>query len=188
MALREAAGQGYDIGQKTIRRMLIPSSSFSLTGLLAGLFEPPSMIVDSVISTGERIEKLCVYASSLFDAPQEVSTAMDAVKKMQDHGYLQDYVHVFSHIRMTYHVHRLLLHTPTLPQRSSFETETTWMNMDEIAAANVTTGAKNILKALYDPPQLQDAKKKPVARKAKPTAVSVEAGKKVVKVIKMPGT
>jgi hypothetical protein len=188
MALREAAGQGYGIGQKRIRRMLIPSSSFPLTGLLAGLFEPPSMIVDSELSPQERLESLCVYAGSFFDIPQEIQSALDAIKTTVDHGYVQEYVHVFSHIRMTYHVHRLRLDTTTLPQLSSFETETTWMNMDEIAAANVTTGTKNILKALYDPPQLQDAKKKPVARKAKPKAVSVEAGKKVVKVIKMPGT
>ena len=62
--------------------------------------------------------------------------------------------------------------------------------MDEIAAANITTGTKNIIKALYDPPQLQDAKQKKVgtARKAKAKVALAAPGQKIVKVVKMPGT
>lgn len=187
MALREAAGQGYvNHPEGNCNRGLFPPPDAA--GLLAGLFEPPSFIVDSDLGTEGRLESVGAYAGSLFDAPEEIQNALAVLKTTKNHGYLQDYVHVFSHIRMTYHVHRLCLDTPTLPQLASFETETMWMDMDEIAAANVTTGTKNILRALYDPLQLQDKKKKAVARNLKPKAVPLVPGQKVVKVIKMPGT
>lgn len=160
----------------------------SISGFLAGLFEPPSMIVDSESSPKERFNILNDYTANLFTTPQEIKSAMDATGTTRNHGHLQDYVHVFSHIRMTYHVHRLRLDTSTIPQLSTFDTETTWMDMDEIVEANVTTGTKNILKALYDPPQLQDKKKKTAARKPKAKAVSIVAGQKVVKIVKMPGS
>lgn len=164
---------------------------FLLAGLLAGLFEPPSIVIDSGLNPKERLDMISGHTAMLFSAPQEVQSTVDALKTTKNHGYLQDYVHVFSHIRMTYHVHRLRLETPKIPQLSSFETETIWLNMDEIAAANVTTGTKNILKALYDPPHLQDTKKKKAsttARKPKAKAVPPLPGQKVVKIIKMPGS
>lgn len=160
----------------------------SISGLLAGLFEPPSMVVDSESSSKERLHILKDYTANLFTTSTETESAMDAAGTSKNHGHLQDYVHVFSHIRMTYHIHRIRLNTSTIPQLSTFDTETTWMDLDGIVEANVTTGAKNILKALYDPPQLQDKKKKAIARKPRAKAASLVAGQKVVKVVKMPGS
>lgn len=115
---------------------------------------------------------------------------MDTIEDSNNYSYLHDYVHVFSHIKMTYHVHRVRIECPELPSLSLGATETTWLNMDDLATANITTGTKNIIKALYDPPQLQDTKQKKagIARKPKAKMSQAVPGQKVVKVVKMPGT
>lgn len=115
---------------------------------------------------------------------------MEAIEDSNNYSYLHDYVHVFSHIKMTYHVHRIHLDSPEPPSLSTGAIETTWLSMDEIAAANITTGTKNILKTLYDPPQLQDmkAKKATAARKPKAKVIQAVPGAKITKVVKMPGT
>ncbi|KAJ9105455.1 hypothetical protein QFC21_001826 [Naganishia friedmannii] len=151
-------------------------------GLLAGLFEPPSTVVDSNLTLEERFEAVSAEAAKLFSRPADVETPIDITKSTKLQGFVQDYVHVFSHIRMTYHVHCLRLVSPDLPQLSSSTTEPAWFSMEEIVSENVTTGSKNIFKEVYDPPMLRDGKKK--ARKV----VIPIAGQKVVKVIKMPGT
>ncbi|KAJ9108147.1 hypothetical protein QFC19_002615 [Naganishia cerealis] len=151
-------------------------------GLLAGLFEPPSAIVDCDSSPKRRFELVSTEAMKLFSKPQEILSAIEMARSTKQQGFVQDYVHVFSHIRMTYHVHRLQLSSPDLPQLSPATTDTAWFSMEEIVSENVTTGSKNILKELYDPPQLRDGTKK--ARKA----AKAYAGQKVVKVVKMPGT
>lgn len=115
---------------------------------------------------------------------------MAAVEEIDNYSYLHDYVHVFSHIKMTYHVHRLRIDASAPPLLCLGETETAWLTMDEIAAANITTGTKNIIKTLYDPPQLQDAKQRKVGTTRKPKVKAAQAapGQKIVKVVKMPGT
>ncbi|KAJ9120701.1 hypothetical protein QFC22_002632 [Naganishia vaughanmartiniae] len=151
-------------------------------GLLAGLFEPPSMIVDSDFSSEGRFEIVSSEAAKLFSRPADIQAAIDFTKSTKLQGFVQDYVHVFSHIRMTYHVHRLRLVSPNPPELSSSSMEAAWFSVEEIISENVTTGSKNIFKEVYDPPQLRDGKKK--ARKVGKAI----AGTKVVKVVKMPGT
>jgi adenine-specific DNA glycosylase len=157
------------------------------SGLLAGLFEPPSILVDAGPQTQERRSQLRDYVLSLFPA----ESSMEDLQDSNNYSYLHDYGHVFSHIKMTYHVHRIHVGSPAPPSLSSAgATETTWLDMDEIAAANITTGTKNILKALYDPSQLQDTKAKKVApaRKPKAKAAQTVPGAKITKVVRMPGT
>lgn len=158
--------------------------SCSIVGLLAGLFEPPSTIVNSDSSSVERFEAVSAEAAKLFSRSADIDAAIGITRSSKLHGFVQDYVHIFSHIRMTYHVHRLRLISPDPPQLSSSNTETAWFSMEEIVSENVTTGSKNIMKEVYDPPLLRDGKKK--ARKG--GKATITAGQKVVKVVKMPGT
>ncbi|GHJ84468.1 hypothetical protein NliqN6_0870 [Naganishia liquefaciens] len=159
-------------------------------GLLAGLLEPPSIIIDAGLDTKERRSRLCSHVVGLLEPTTRPESSMDVVRDINRYSYLHDYVHVFSHIRMTYHVHRLCIDAPEPPALCSGETETTWLGMDEIAMANITTGTKNIIKELYDPPQLRDTRQKKAGTTRKPRAKAVPAvtGEKIVKIIKMPGT
>lgn len=133
-------------------------------------------------SSKERFVCASTEAAKFFSTQTDIQTAIDITKSTKQQGFLQDYVHVFSHIRMTYHVHRLRLVSPHPPPLSSLRTDAAWFDMEEIVSENVTTGSKNIFKEVYDPPLLRDGKKKP--RKVGKAI----AGQKVVKVVKMPGT
>ncbi|KAL1413596.1 hypothetical protein Q8F55_001371 [Vanrija albida] len=103
------------------------------TGLLAGLYEPPTTPVGSA-----EQDKLAASLSTL-----EALLGPVEVAEHSAHGAVP---HIFSHINMTYHVQHVVLADALPAPRSD---RAAWLDADAVAAANVGTGVKKVWAAVY---------------------------------------
>ncbi|KAI8097144.1 DNA glycosylase [Halteromyces radiatus] len=110
-------------------------------GLLAGLWEFPSLELDNKQTTYEQRSTL----SSTFLKNQYNLDLMDGTLdvKKQDLGNV---VHLFSHIRKVYHIEWISISSSILKQTSTEQTK--WITMDELKTAPIPTGLKKAIKLL----------------------------------------
>lgn len=116
--------------------------SFSaVTGLLAGLFEPPSVPVANNAKEPARVEVLRDHLPTIIDLDEPIRPSARG-----------NFVHVFSHIRMTYHVHLVNLSGTSPPRILSAEDEMTrivWVTKSDLHTVNIGTGVKKVWDLLY---------------------------------------
>ncbi len=151
-------------------------------GLLAGLWEPPSVVIQpySPVADAEAVTE---------DLALQILTPADdlAWSAPKMHG---SFLHVFSHIDMTYLVLSSLVSVsgqgpPAISP--DFAEQMTWMTADEIKHANIGTGFKKLWTLVYGPELFGGApakKGRATAKKAGAQA-PLENGK-VVKKLAMP--
>lgn len=105
-------------------------------GLLAGLFEPPTIPVDLA---ADKLAAALEGLDNLLGTPvSELGTL--------SHSEVAPVPHTFSHIDMTYHVQHLVIdcgEQPPAPERG------VWLTADEVEKANVGTGVKKVWAAAY---------------------------------------
>lgn len=142
----------------------------SFTGLLAGLFEPPSILItEPDTSPEERLAACTKYIQSnlLFDTPPlerlsiqspstyiSTTTSTSTLPTLSPGNHFADYLHIFSHIRMTYHIHLFTITTPfDTPPRINKGLASTgqavWVTKKGIGKLNVGTGVKKIWGMVY---------------------------------------
>lgn len=105
-------------------------------GLLAGLFEPPSVPVGP--EADRHAAALAHLGALLGRCPSELGELA--------HADVAPVPHIFSHIDMTYHVQHLVirgLEQPPTPDRGA------WLSAEEVERANVGTGVKKVWAAAY---------------------------------------
>lgn len=174
-------------------RLLRISSEQSIdsynSGLLAGLFEPPTTPVSSDSTADERYEVALVSLSTILDVPSDTLTA---AAKRKDIGSIP---HIFSHIDMTYHIVHVRLDLPALPSLTTIGTERSavWLDEAGVEHANVGTGVKKVWAEVYGAwgsfeaggKKTARAKKSQTAKGAKAAPPELVSGK-IVKKIMMP--
>ena len=143
------------------------------TGLLAGLFEPPTTPVPSDADEQSRLSAAAATVQSLIDHPLDTSS----------HRFIRSIPHIFSHINMTYHITHLTLTTPQLPATTGI-----WLDSAGVESANVGTGVKKVWSEIYGSWGSFDASAASIPKKR--TAATKSAAKpvaeKVVKRVMMP--
>jgi hypothetical protein len=163
--------------------VLIPKYG-ACSGLLAGLFEPPCIALDDNTDDEQAVETALRHAKTYLE-----KGAFDTCETPTQQG---EYVHVFSHIRMTYRLWEVTLSGPLpairLPKGKS-TTDVVWLTAEGLKQANVGTGVKKmweLLKGTTNPWTGAKGNGKQVKRKVvkKQIAQEVTAVKK--KVIMMP--
>lgn len=150
-------------------------------GLLAGLYEPPTIPVDPA---ADKLAMALEGLGGLFGTPvAELGTLA--------HTEVAPVPHIFSHIDMTYHVQHLVIESeeqPPTPDRG------VWLSADEVEEANVGTGVKKVWAAAYGAwgktertgkaaPKAKAKPKAKAAPKRKTPEVKAENGKAVRKVM-----
>ncbi|KAI9499538.1 NUDIX domain-containing protein, partial [Zychaea mexicana] len=107
------------------------------TGLLAGLWEFPSLELGSLTTTyNERAVKASDYLCERYDLD---ITAKGAVSQRQDLGNV---VHLFSHIRKVYHVEWIHVSEGTVVDDKE---QVKWVTSDELKTSPIPTGLKKAL-------------------------------------------
>ncbi|CAK9783752.1 DNA glycosylase [Cutaneotrichosporon oleaginosum] len=103
-------------------------------GLLAGLFEPPTI---QVTGTG-AVDQLLAGRTFVTDLLGDIEDALE------EHTAIAPVPHIFSHINMTYHVQRIVLRgdRPN-PKRGE------WLSLEQVRDANVGTGVKKCWAKVY---------------------------------------
>ena len=160
------------------------SMSRLILGLLAGLFEPPTTPVDVESTSQTRFDAAVATISRLLDLDQSQLSAMIVSKG--DHGSIP---HIFSHINMTYHIIRIVITSPLLPDsKHGF-----WLDMEGVEKANIGTGVKKVWKEVYgswgsfEVGTKSEIKKNGANKKSvKETKPTISAEGKIVKKIMMP--
>nr|XP_057929766.1 adenine DNA glycosylase isoform X2 [Doryrhamphus excisus] len=102
-------------------------------GLLAGLWEFPSRLLEEDMLEKEHKGVLCADLSSLLGV-QVIDSSLQ---------YVGDVVHVFSHIHQTYVVYTLCLRDAVMPTQTE---NTQWLSRSALHEAAVSTGVKKIVK------------------------------------------
>lgn len=101
-------------------------------GLLAGLWEFPSLLLEGENSEMKQKRALCAEISRILGTPLT-----------EDFQYVGEVVHIFSHIHQTYVVHSVCL------QAGDAQTQTEnaqWLTKSALQEAAVSTGVKKIVK------------------------------------------
>lgn len=118
------------------------TESFSaVTGLLAGLFEPPSVPVANNAKEPARVEVLRDHLPTIINSNEPIKPSARG-----------SFIHVFSHIRMKYHVHLVNLSGTSPPRILSAEDEATrivWVTKSDLHTVNIGTGVKKVWDLLY---------------------------------------
>ncbi|TXT15583.1 hypothetical protein VHUM_00086 [Vanrija humicola] len=143
-------------------------------GLLAGLYEPPSVPVAGTSSQGDKLAASRAALAELLQEPEVTAHTAHAPVP-----------HIFSHINMTYHVQHAVVSGALPALRAD---RAAWLDADEVAAANVGTGVKKVWAGVYGAwgqfvaakagttrPSQPKTKPKPKA-KAKPKANKATSG------------
>ncbi|XP_068599613.1 adenine DNA glycosylase [Brachionichthys hirsutus] len=112
-------------------------------GLLAGLWDFPSLLQEEKSSEVEQKKALCAEISRI--------SGMHLTADLQRVG---EVVHIFSHIRQTYVVHSVRLKDSDTQTQSG---NTRWLTRSALEGAAVSTGVKKILKRC-DPQKEQTSK------------------------------
>ncbi|KAL7828997.1 hypothetical protein SRHO_G00326310 [Serrasalmus rhombeus] len=125
-------------------------------GLLAGMWELPSMLLEEGIS--ERKHR------SLLSA--EVQRILGTSADEESFQYLGEVVHIFSHIHQTYVVYSASVRVPADAER---EPKTCWLTDSALQEAAVSTGVKKIMKLYYENTnKLKDSKNKKRKQSSEP--------------------
>ncbi|KAL7397690.1 hypothetical protein ABVT39_026473 [Epinephelus coioides] len=102
-------------------------------GLLAGLWEFPSLLQEEKSSEMKQKRALCAQISRILGTPLTESLVQ----------YVGEVVHIFSHIHQTYVVHSVCLkEADTLTQTENAQ----WLTRSALQEAAVSTGVKKIVK------------------------------------------
>ncbi|KAI9313221.1 DNA glycosylase [Dichotomocladium elegans] len=118
------------------------------TGLLAGLWEFPSLELTSTQTTyNERSER----ASAFLQDRYGISLPEDRNIQRQDVGSV---VHLFSHIRKVYHIEWIRLDMPldalVINGNNSSENNVRWIDLAELKRSPIPTGLKKALKLVEE--------------------------------------
>ncbi|KAG9270115.1 adenine DNA glycosylase isoform X1 [Astyanax mexicanus] len=120
--------------QGEIQYLLIQRPS---KGLLAGMWELPSMLLEEGISEKKH--------RGLLSA--EVQRVLGTSPDEESFQYLGEVVHIFSHIHQTYVVYSA---TVSLYSEAEREQKISWLSDAALQAAAVSTGVKKIMKLYYE--------------------------------------
>ncbi|KAM4614974.1 adenine DNA glycosylase-like [Polymixia lowei] len=107
-------------------------------GLLAGMWEFPSLLLEGDNSEMKQKGALCAEVSRMLGVQFKKSLLL----------YVGEVVHIFSHIHQTYVVHSVSLKDCGADRQTQIE-NTQWLTRPALQEAAVSTGVKKILK-LYD--------------------------------------
>ncbi|XP_069088934.1 adenine DNA glycosylase [Pleurodeles waltl] len=110
------------------------------SGLLAGMWEFPSLLLEADLSLKKQEQVLCERLSGL----------TRGVTSTTDLHYVGEVVHIFSHIHQTYLVYSLSVEEDENIPLKQEETElqpSQWVTRDEFHASAVSTAMKKVLKA-----------------------------------------
>ncbi|KAM4628747.1 adenine DNA glycosylase [Polymixia lowei] len=107
-------------------------------GLLAGMWEFPSLLLEGDNSEMKQKGALCAEVSRMLGVQFKKSLLL----------YVGEVVHIFSHIHQTYVVHSVCLKDCGADRQTQIE-NTQWLTRPALQEAAVSTGVKKILK-LYD--------------------------------------
>lgn len=113
-----------------------------LKGLLAGLFEPPSIAIGNDAKESVRI----------LSCEALLPTVLSTDGQKHNVSYRGNFLHIFSHIRMTYYVHTCTFtgKTPPIIERGEREKdEVVWVPKSELVNTNIGTGVKKVWDLLY---------------------------------------
>lgn len=162
-------------------------SQTSLLGLLAGLFEPPCLhLEESDMPQSEAADLARANAARYLD-----KGALDETKLEVGPTYHGEYIHVFSHIRMTYRLWEVQIGGPLpairLP-KGKIAAEVVWLTAAGLKDANVGTGVKKmweLLKGTTNPWTGGKGGAKPAKRAAPKKKVVLEVTTTVKKKVLM---
>ncbi|XP_060934878.1 adenine DNA glycosylase [Limanda limanda] len=132
-------------------------------GLLAGLWEFPSLLLDEESSEMKQKGALCAVISGILGT--------SVTETLLQH--IGDVVHIFSHIHQTYVVH--IVHLKDLDTQTHTE-NTHWLSRAALQEAAVSTGVKKIVK-LYD--SVESQKEQTSKNGKKQNATGVKNNKKL---------
>jgi A/G-specific adenine glycosylase len=107
------------------------------SGLLAGLFEPPTTPIPLDSTIDVQVKSSFKTLVNLLDI--SVSQLSSSITSR----HAGQIPHIFSHINMTYHIHHLVLATAELPGMVAGKTAV-WLDDEGVQAANVGTGVKKV--------------------------------------------
>ena len=162
---------------------LIPKYG-ACSGLLAGLFEPPCIALDDDTDDEQAVETALRHAKTYLE-----KGAFDTCETPTQQG---EYVHVFSHIRMTYRLWKVTIGGPIpairLPKGKT-ATEVVWLTAEGLKQANVGTGVKKmweLLKGTTNPWTGAKGNGKQIKRKVVKKQIVQEVTAVKKKVIMMP--
>ncbi len=169
------------------RPWLIVRTHYVGKGLLAGLFEPPSTLVPPQSEMEDQIS----IARTTID---KILLPLSEDITLSDPSSCGSFLHVFSHINMTYSVHAITITGSVSPPAvdPEFTTQAIWMTAEQIKHANIGTGTKKLWTMVYGPAVFGSKSKvkgsKPGSSKGKKGTAEEEAVRdgKVVKKIAMP--
>jgi A/G-specific adenine glycosylase len=171
-------------------------------GLLAGLFEPPTIALPAPTTEDQRLVTSLDLLDILDLPPGEI------VYHINDHREIGKIQHIFSHINMTYHIHHVVLaptqgaleaaaagtrdRPPTPLQRDG--RLAVWLDRERVEHTNIGTGVKKVWAEIYGSwgnfTPREKGKTKLVERKSKPKskrsagAAKMEADAKNGKIVK----
>ncbi|KAK3566292.1 hypothetical protein QTP86_031030 [Hemibagrus guttatus] len=115
-------------------------------GLLAGMWELPSMLLEEGVSEKKHRDMLSAEVQRI------VGTAPESLQ------YIGEVVHIFSHIHQTYVVYSASVCESVEGQR---EQKICWLDQSALQEAAISTGVKKIMKLYYETiSKLQDMKNK----------------------------
>jgi hypothetical protein len=149
-------------------------------GLLAGLFEPPTIALPAPTTEDQRLVTSLDLLDILDLPPGEI------VYHINDHREIGKIQHIFSHINMTYHIHHVVLaptqgaleaaaagtrdRPPTPLQRDG--RLAVWLDRERVEHTNIGTGVKKVWAEIYGSwgnfTPREKGKTKLVERKSKP--------------------
>uniref|UniRef100_A0A1A8NHP1 Adenine DNA glycosylase n=1 Tax=Nothobranchius rachovii TaxID=451742 RepID=A0A1A8NHP1_9TELE len=116
-------------------------------GLLAGLWEFPSLLLQEETSEEKQKKLLC----------NEISTTLRTCLSEKLIRYVGEVVHIFSHIHQTYVVYSLCLKEQDTQTHTG---KTQWLDRAALQGAAVSTGLKKILKLFDSVGSLEDKNSK----------------------------
>ncbi|KAI7868937.1 DNA glycosylase [Spinellus fusiger] len=116
---------------------------FFNAGLLAGLWEFPTLELSGETDYKERSEKATVFLKECY------SIDLAHVNQLERKD-LSNVIHLFSHIRKVYHIEHVSYQTKKEDTKSHLNTTTTirWVTLEELKKAAIPTGLKKAFKLL----------------------------------------
>lgn len=118
-------------------------AGFYGAGLLAGLFEPPCIALENDTDDEQAVETALRHAKTFL-----AKGTFDGIDPPTACG---EYIHVFSHIRMTYCLWKVTITGP-LPgfryPKGKTASDIVWLTCDALKDANVGTGIKKMWELL----------------------------------------
>ncbi|WVN88166.1 A/G-specific adenine glycosylase [Cryptococcus depauperatus CBS 7841] len=116
-------------------------------GLLAGLYEPPTIPVASGSTFSEKLSaSIEVIGDCIFLSRDDIEIIKASSRRVRSIS------HIFSHINMTYHIFHIIVNTPTYSPfsiKDNAPRPIAWLNAEEVEGANVGTGVKKVWAEIY---------------------------------------